>query len=48
MFSWSAFVAAQVLIDCETLYYLVRQEYPVHRFFHSVLGATAAGLVVAI
>ena len=48
LFSWSAFVAAQVLIDCETLYYLVRQEYPVHRFFHSFLGATAAGLVVAV
>jgi membrane-bound metal-dependent hydrolase YbcI (DUF457 family) len=48
MFSWSAFAAAQVLIDCETLYYLVRQEYPVHRFFHSFLGATAAGLAAAI
>ena len=48
MFSWSAFVAAQVLIDCEPLYYLVRQEYPVHRFFHSFLGATAGGLVAAI
>jgi membrane-bound metal-dependent hydrolase YbcI (DUF457 family) len=48
VFSWSAFAAAQVLIDCETLYYLVRQEYPVHRFFHSFLGATAAALVAAI
>jgi hypothetical protein len=48
VFSWSAFAAAQVLIDCETLYYLVRQEYPVHRFFHSFLGATAVGLVAAI
>jgi membrane-bound metal-dependent hydrolase YbcI (DUF457 family) len=48
VFSWSAFAVAQVLIDCETLYYLVRQEYPVHRFFHSFLGATAAGLVAAI
>jgi hypothetical protein len=48
VFSWSAFAAAQVLIDCETLYYLVRQEYPVHRFFHSFLGATAAGLAAAI
>jgi hypothetical protein len=48
VFSWSAFAAAQVLIDCETLYYLVRQEYPVHRFFHSFLGATAAGLLAAI
>jgi membrane-bound metal-dependent hydrolase YbcI (DUF457 family) len=48
VFSWSAFAAAQVLIDCETLYYLVRGEYPVHRFFHSFLGAAAAGLVAAI
>jgi membrane-bound metal-dependent hydrolase YbcI (DUF457 family) len=48
VFSWSAFAAAQLLIDCETLYYLVNQEYPVHRFFHSFLGATAAGLVAAI
>jgi hypothetical protein len=48
VFSWSAFAAAQVLIDCETLYYLLRHEYPVHRFFHSFLGATAAGLVAAI
>lgn len=48
VFSWSAFAAAQVLIDCETLYYLVHQEYPVHRFFHSFLGAAAAGLGAAI
>jgi LexA-binding, inner membrane-associated putative hydrolase len=48
VFSWSAFAAAQVLIDCETLYYLAQQEYPVHRFFHSFLGATAAGLVAAL
>jgi membrane-bound metal-dependent hydrolase YbcI (DUF457 family) len=48
VFSWSAFAAVQVLIDCETLYYLLRHEYPVHRFFHSFLGATAAGLVAAI
>jgi hypothetical protein len=48
VFSWSAFAVAQVLIDCETLYYLVHQEYPVHRFLHSFLGATAAGLVAAI
>jgi len=47
VFSWSAFVIAQVLIDCETLYYLLHHQYPVHRFFHSFLGATAAGLVAA-
>jgi hypothetical protein len=48
VFSWSAFSAAQVLIDCETLYYLLHQEYPVHRFLHSFLGATAAGLAATI
>ena len=47
VFSWCAFAASQVLIDCETLYYLLRQQYPVHRFFHSFLGATAAGLAAA-
>jgi hypothetical protein len=44
VFSWSAFVAAQVLIDCESLYYLLQHEYPVHRFFHSFIGAAAMGL----
>ena len=48
VFSWSAFAAAQVLIDCETLYYLMQREYPVHRFFHSFVGATAAGLVAGV
>ena len=45
VFSWSTFAAVQVLIDCETLYYLIKQEYPVHRFFHSFLGATVAALL---
>ena len=48
VFSWFAFVAAQVLIDCETLYYLLHHTYPIHRFFHSFLGASLAGLVAAV
>jgi hypothetical protein len=48
VFSWSAFAAAQVLIDCESLYYLLQREYPVHRFFHSFVGAAAAGLVAGL
>jgi len=47
-FSWSAFVAAQILIDCETLYHVIRREYPLHGFFHSFIGATAAGVVAAV
>jgi hypothetical protein len=42
-FSWTAFCAAQVVIDCESLYHIVRRDYPVHRFFHSFVGAGLAG-----
>lgn len=43
-FSFTAFVATQVVIDCETLYYLAQNAYPVHRTLHTLVGATAAGL----
>lgn len=43
-FSWTAFVAAQVFIDCETLYYILTRQYPLHREMHTFVGATAAGL----
>jgi hypothetical protein len=42
--SFTAFVASQVVIDLETLYHLVRHEWPVHRVMHTVLGGTAGGL----
>jgi membrane-bound metal-dependent hydrolase YbcI (DUF457 family) len=48
VFSWTAFAVATVLIDCESLYYLVRQEYPVHRFLHSLAGASLVGLMAAL
>ena len=47
-FSWTAFVATQVVIDCETLYYLVRHEHPVHRTLHTTPGATLAGVATAL
>ena len=43
VFSWTAFCAAQVVIDCESLYHIVHHDYPVHRFFHSFVGAGLAG-----
>jgi membrane-bound metal-dependent hydrolase YbcI (DUF457 family) len=46
-YSWTAFIAAQVVIDCETLYYLSRQEYPLHRKLHTLIGAAVAGLATA-
>jgi hypothetical protein len=35
------------VIDCETLYYLLRQEYPLHRRLHTFAGATIVGLGTA-
>ena len=46
-FSWTAFAATQVVIDCETLYYMVHREYPIHRDLHTFVGATVAGLGTA-
>ncbi len=39
-FSLTAFVIAQVIIDLEPLYYLLRNDYPWHRFMHTLSGAT--------
>ncbi len=42
-FSWTAFVAANALIDCETVFNLIRNVYPVHTNLHTFAGATLAG-----
>src|SRR5204863_9469883 len=34
--------------DLEPLYFLVQREYPVHRFFHTFIGATVGALVCAV
>lgn len=47
-FSWTAFAAAQVVIDCEALYYLGRNEYPIHRSLHTLPGAALAGVLTAV
>jgi hypothetical protein len=46
-YSWTAFVASNVIIDCESLYYLARHEYPVHRQLHTFLGALLIGIATA-
>ena len=38
--SFLAFCAANILIDIEPLYYMVTQQLPLHRFFHTYIGAT--------
>lgn len=41
------FVGLQVLTDVETLYNLVHQRYPVHRFLHTLVGATVLALAAS-
>jgi hypothetical protein len=38
--SFLAFCAANVLIDVEPLYFMVTQQFPLHRFFHTYIGAS--------
>jgi membrane-bound metal-dependent hydrolase YbcI (DUF457 family) len=47
-FSWMAFVASQIVIDVEPLYYMVRRTYPAHRFFHTFVGATLAAVLTLV
>lgn len=47
-FSFSAFVASQVAIDLETLYWLHRGEWPVHRYLHTFLGGAVVGSAAAL
>lgn len=39
-FSFTTFVLAQIVIDLEPLYFLLKREYPWHRFMHTFAGAT--------
>jgi len=47
-FSLSAFALSQVVIDLESLYHLLRHEWPVHRILHTLPVATAAGVITAV
>jgi len=40
--SFIAFCAANVLIDLEPAYYMSTGQFPLHRFFHTYIGATLA------
>ena len=44
--SLTAFVATQVVVDLEPLYFMLRGEYPVHRWGHTVWVAGGIGLAV--
>ncbi|MES3020768.1 MAG: hypothetical protein V4857_04205 [Pseudomonadota bacterium] len=38
--SFIGFVAANVIIDLEPLYFILTDQYPLHRFFHTYIGAS--------
>jgi membrane-bound metal-dependent hydrolase YbcI (DUF457 family) len=46
--SFLAFCGANVLVDVEPLYYMLTDQYPIHRFLHTYVGATIAGLIFVL
>jgi hypothetical protein len=47
-FSFTVFAFTNVAIDVEPLVYLMADDYPVHRLFHTYAGATLAAVVCAL
>lgn len=46
--SFLAFCAVNILIDVEPLYYMLSDQYPIHRFFHTYIGATVVAATTVI
>jgi membrane-bound metal-dependent hydrolase YbcI (DUF457 family) len=47
--SFIAFVAANGITDCETIYHVIRGDFPLHRFLHTFVGAAlVAAMTVAL
>ncbi|MGD9905250.1 MAG: hypothetical protein AB7U83_17420 [Vicinamibacterales bacterium] len=47
-FSFVLFACTQVAIDMESGYYLLREEWPVHRLLHTLPGALVVSMAVAL
>lgn len=47
-FSFVAFGLTQLIIDSEPAIYMLAGMWPIHRFFHTYLGASAVALAVVI
>ena len=43
-FSFLVFGFTQLVIDAEPAYFIARGDWPIHRFFHTYLGATVAAV----
>lgn len=44
-FSFTIFVFSQVVMDSEPLYFMLRQDWPAHRLFHTFLGCNIPLLI---
>jgi membrane-bound metal-dependent hydrolase YbcI (DUF457 family) len=42
------FLAVQILVDAEPLFYLMTDDLPLHRFTHTGLGATTVGVLTVL
>ena len=47
-FSFLIFGITQVAIDSEAAFHLLRGDWPIHRFFHTYLGATVVAVLTVI
>ncbi len=47
-FSFLSFGLSQFFIDLEPLYYMSQGQWPIHRFFHTYLGATLVAIAVVL
>ena len=47
-FSFLVFGITQVAIDAEAAFYLIRDDWPYHRFLHTYLGATLVALLAVV
>ena len=43
-FSFTMFVFTNIVIDVEPLYFMLANDWPIHRFFHTYAGATIAAV----
>lgn len=46
--SFLVFCMANVVMDIEPLYYMVTDQYPLHRFFHTYIGAALIAAITLI
>lgn len=47
-FNFSIFVFTQIIIDLETLYFILKEEFPVHRLLHTYLGSNVVVLAALV